>query len=328
MRQPATVVPYRLLVGVLAIFYAAFHAAPAFAQNSRSFVSGLGADTNSCGLASPCRSFARAISQTKAGGEITVLDSAGYGSATITQSIAIISPGGVEASITVPSGQNAITIAAPSKADITLRGLTLLGGGVGANGIALNSGAGGSLSIIGCVVNDFAGNGIAIQPSAGTLAVLISDTYTLHNGGAGVDIGPTSLASAEFSINQVTANGNGNGIYLDASASSGGVTGVVSGSHVDDNSNNGITAAGKPGFFNIYVHIKDSYTTRNAGSGISAQNTGTAVGFFSGAGILLNDVYSISNGIDVANSGSSIFTFGNNVFGSTSGGSPTGASLR
>src|SRR5262249_32967093 len=161
-----------------------------------------------------------------------------------------------EASITVPSGQNAITIAAPSKADITLRGLTLFGGGVGANGIALNSGAGGSLSIIGCVVKDFAGPGIAIQPSARTVAVLISDPYTLHNGGAGVDIGPTSLASVQFSINQITTNGNVNGIYLDASASSGRVTGVISGSHIDDNSNNGITAAGQSGFFNIYVHIK------------------------------------------------------------------------
>src|SRR5262249_8467829 len=154
------------------------------------------------------------------------------------------SPGGVEAGITATAGATAININATSPIDVTLRGLTLLGGGVGASGIVLDSGAGGSLNIINCVIKDFRGSGVAMQPSAGSLTALISDTYALKNGSAGINIGPTSSGSVQFSITQATATGNVNGIFLDASATSGRVSGVVSGSHADYNSSNGITATG------------------------------------------------------------------------------------
>src|SRR5262249_23957897 len=98
--------------------------APAAAQAVRTFVSGHGADSGGCSLAGPCRTFAYAITQTAAGGEIVVLDSAGYGVLTIAKSISITNPGGVEAGITALSSQSAITIAATTVADITLRGLT------------------------------------------------------------------------------------------------------------------------------------------------------------------------------------------------------------
>jgi hypothetical protein len=79
-------------------------ALPAQAQNTRSFVSGLGNDLNNCSLAAPCRTFQHTHDQTNAGGEIAVLDTAGYGAVTITKSISIVNPGGVEAGISVPSG--------------------------------------------------------------------------------------------------------------------------------------------------------------------------------------------------------------------------------
>jgi hypothetical protein len=55
------------LAGVLSV-------APAQAQNTRSFVSGHGLDTNACTLAAPCRTLAAAFAATNAGGEIDVLD--------------------------------------------------------------------------------------------------------------------------------------------------------------------------------------------------------------------------------------------------------------
>lgn len=143
-----------------------------------------------------------------------------------------------------------------------------------ANGIVLNSSAGGSLNLINCIVKDFTANGIAIQPSAGILTVLASDSYVLQNGSAGLDIAPTSSGTVRFSIVGVKAKDNANGIYLDASASSGKVAGVVSGSHADYNSSNAITALGRSGYFNVYIQIKDSYASGNLGSGIAAQNTG------------------------------------------------------
>src|SRR4029450_6331613 len=58
----------------------------------RTFVSGSGVDSNPCTLTLPCRSFAAAITQTSIGGEVIVLDSAGYGPVAITQSVSIIAP--------------------------------------------------------------------------------------------------------------------------------------------------------------------------------------------------------------------------------------------
>jgi hypothetical protein len=54
-------------------------AGQAQAQLSRVFVSGHGEDTNPCNLAAPCRTFQHAHDTVAAGGEIAVLDTAGYG---------------------------------------------------------------------------------------------------------------------------------------------------------------------------------------------------------------------------------------------------------
>jgi hypothetical protein len=66
-------------------------AVPAHAA-TRTFVSGTGTDSGTCGRATPCRTFAFALTQTAAGGEIDVLDAAGYGAVTITKGISIFIP--------------------------------------------------------------------------------------------------------------------------------------------------------------------------------------------------------------------------------------------
>src|SRR5215469_3595657 len=103
---------------------------PAFAQATRTFVSGHGSDSNPCTLAAPCRSFAQAITQTNAGGEIAVLDTAGYGTVTINKAISITNQDGVEAGISTASAVDAITVAAGTGDVVNLRGLVLTGGGV------------------------------------------------------------------------------------------------------------------------------------------------------------------------------------------------------
>src|SRR6266566_4759552 len=65
--------------------------APAQAQASRTWVSGVGDDANPCSRTAPCKTFAGAISKTAAGGEINVLDPGGFGGVTITKSITISS---------------------------------------------------------------------------------------------------------------------------------------------------------------------------------------------------------------------------------------------
>jgi hypothetical protein len=59
----------------------------------RTWVSGKGADSGTCALEFPCNTFAFALTQTAAGGEIDVLDQADYGPVTITQSVSIVNDG-------------------------------------------------------------------------------------------------------------------------------------------------------------------------------------------------------------------------------------------
>src|SRR5690242_18192497 len=82
----------KLLVSLGAIGFALAHlltAAPAHAQATRTWVSGVGADANPCSRTAPCKTFAGAISKTAASGIINCLDPGGFGAVTITKSITI-----------------------------------------------------------------------------------------------------------------------------------------------------------------------------------------------------------------------------------------------
>src|SRR5207237_4548464 len=79
------------------------YAAPAAAQATRTWVSGVGDDVNPCSRTAPCKTFAGAISKTAAGGEIDALDDGGFGQVTITKSITI-DGGGHLASILASGG--------------------------------------------------------------------------------------------------------------------------------------------------------------------------------------------------------------------------------
>jgi hypothetical protein len=131
-----------------------------------------------------------------------VLNSAGYGPVTITQSVTITNPGGVEAGVTATSGENAITITTGAASNVTLRGLTLEGNGVGLNGIVMTSALSDSgttnLNIVDCVVKDFTADGIDLVPTSGsspTLNVVIQNTDVLNNGQVGIAVNP-DLAAA------------------------------------------------------------------------------------------------------------------------------------
>src|SRR5262249_39951203 len=134
---------------------------------SRVFVSASGSDANLCSFASPCRSFQHAHDVVASGGEIDVLDPAGYGALTISKSISIQGHG--FAGISASSGI-AITIGAGPTAKINLRGLLIDGAGSGDTGIRFSSGA--SLNVQDCLIRNFAvngqgtGYGIAFSPNA------------------------------------------------------------------------------------------------------------------------------------------------------------------
>src|ERR1700752_4115761 len=133
-----------LLAIIVSCFALAFTAAPAQAQATRTWVSGVGDDVNPCSRTAPCKTFAGAISKTAAGGEIDALDPAGFGAVTITKGITIDGGGGQVASILV-SGTNGIVVQAGPADVVTLRNLRMNGiegtGAGGLNGIRYLAGA-------------------------------------------------------------------------------------------------------------------------------------------------------------------------------------------
>ena len=125
------------------------------AQTTRTFVSTLGSDANPCYPTLPCRTFSRALDATFYGGEVIVLNSGGYGPATIDKAITIAAPDGVYAGLVASAGGNGVTISATPGDVITLKGLTLNGlAGGGANGIQVSNGSAVELSNL--VINGFA----------------------------------------------------------------------------------------------------------------------------------------------------------------------------
>jgi hypothetical protein len=294
-----------IVIAAVLAFGAALPTVPAQAQNTRSFVSGLGNDGNACTLAAPCRTFQHAHDQTNAGGEIAVLDSAGYGAVTITKAISIVNPGGVEAGIAVPSGGTGITINAGPNDIVALRGLTLEGAGLGQNGIVFNSGL--RLEIIDSVVRNFALTGIFVQPTNASMELLISNTRVLDNpNSAGIDITPQAGGKiARATIDRVTVEHNNYGIYMGCSATNTYVNAAITNSVISSNLNTGLAVVGAGGCLGAVAQVKDSTLNSNP-TGISGSGSVGGIIFLSHSMIV-----SSATGIDIG-SNSSVFSAGNN----------------
>ena len=172
---------FRLALAALSAFVTASFAVNALATAQRTFVASTGVDTNTCSITSPCRGFAAAVAQTTSGGEVIVLDSAGYGPVSITKSISLIAPVGVYAGVTVFAGDG-ITIDVPGII-VMLRGLSIAGQG-GVNGINLLQTA--RLRIENCVISNMSGDGILHSAQGAELVVV--DTTFRDNQGNGLDI--------------------------------------------------------------------------------------------------------------------------------------------
>jgi len=252
--------------------------ASALAQQ-RTFVSGTGVDANPCSRAAPCRTFARAISQTSPAGEVIVLDSAGYGPVTISQSVSIISPPGVYAGISVASGDGIDISAAPSDT-VILRGLTINNQGSNGSGIVFSSG--GTLHVENCVASGFSSASSAGVVFNGSGKLEISDSIARGNFD-GIAIGGGALNNDAFaSIVNVLLSGNSDAGLLAGSFLLAAIRGSVASNNatglkglgdalfltietclVDNNSKDGIRFQSKTGSFAAFGLIGNSTVTHN-----------------------------------------------------------------
>jgi hypothetical protein len=242
-----------LLTAVLAC---ALSAAPAQAQRDRVFVASYGSDSNPCTFGSPCKTFQNAVNVVAVGGEVTAIDSAGFGPITISHAVTITSPNGVEAGIAAAAGDNGITINATSSDTVVLSGLTLEGAASGANGISFTGG--GKLEVINCAIRNYTSDGISIAPQSGSPTILIENTYISDNASFGIDFGATA-GSIQAAVNGVTSSGNGAG--LGSVALSGPIEVQIADSHFDNNVFAGIESEGTSGADSSTLVLK--YVTLN-----------------------------------------------------------------
>ena len=179
----------------------------AIAAAQRTFVSPTGVDTASCSLAQPCRTFGAAIAQTSAGGEVVVLESAGYGSVTITQSVSIIAPPGVYAGISVVTALTNGVAVNGAGIDVVLRGLTIIALG-GVNGtVGVNVVNARSVMVDRCNISGMTTYGIYSQ-SATQLTISNSEVRG-SNTGVAANAGIVDIASSRIldsSQNGVSTN--------------------------------------------------------------------------------------------------------------------------
>ncbi|WP_158818602.1 right-handed parallel beta-helix repeat-containing protein [Methylocapsa sp. S129] len=215
---------------------------------NRAWVSGHGADAAGCGApTSPCRSLQYVHDNIiAAAGEIDILDPAGYGAITITKAISIVNDDVGTAGVQQPTtGQNAITINAPTNAAVTLRGLNIDGLGVASTGIQITSAA--AVTIANCVVRHFedSNGGIFAQPSSGTVRLQMTDVVVSDNGGEGIYVAPTGSSS---------------------------VTAIFKGVTVENNGSTGLVAYGGFTSGSIDVTVVDSIANANLGAGFGVDS--------------------------------------------------------
>ncbi|MDP1869534.1 MAG: hypothetical protein Q8L13_24735 [Bradyrhizobium sp.] len=191
-----------VLLGIAMGFLAPLLAsAPASAQATRTWVSGVGDDANPCSRTAPCKTFAGAISKTATAGEINTLDPGGFGAVTITKAISIIS---IHNAGVLVSGTNGIIVNPPANAEVNLEGLDLEGLGTGINGIRIISAA--KVFINKCAIRNFTTAGVDVAGPAGARAI-IQDSVITSNA-TGVNVVGSGGASNSATIIRTTVDNN------------------------------------------------------------------------------------------------------------------------
>jgi hypothetical protein len=283
---------HHLIIG--SALFVAISAAPAYAQ-TRTWVSATGDDGFPCSRTAPCKTFAGALIKTAAGGEISVMDSGGFGQVTINKAITINGEGNL--AHILASGGTGINIAAGVSDQVIIRNLSINGAGGGNNGIFISSG---NVTIDKCLIYGFTtgffgGVGINVAGSSSITQVDIRDT-DIANVSHGV-LGQTSGSSVVMGLDNVRIN-NATGIGV--AALSNNVFISVRNSFVRNAASSGISTSGGAAVINVV--------------GSTLVNNGTAVNAAgSGSTIRLSDVSMFDNNTGLAiSNGATIATAANN----------------
>ena len=286
-------------------------AAPAQAQATRTWVSGVGDNVNPCSRTAPCKTFAGAISKTAAGGEINCLDPSGFGAVTITKSLTIDCTGTFGSILN--SGTNGINVndslsATPNTADVIIRGISIDGAGSspGLNGIRFISGR--SLVVEDVFIqNQNGGNSISV--TSGTNARIFLNHVTMTDGAVGLLVDPSAAVGVtNVILEDVRIQNHSSTSYrIDTTAPANTVASILDNVQLTTSAN-GLLVNAPAGGGATGIVVTDSIIEQNSGIGISAVGTGASVRV-SGSNIT-------GNGVGVSNTGGAIASYGDNLLDS------------
>jgi hypothetical protein len=285
------------------------------AQATRTWVSGVGDDVNPCSRTAPCKTFAGAISKTATCGEINVLDSAGYGTVTITKSITINGEG-AHASILNGGNVNGIVVNIQANVNdlcntVILRHLSIngvpTGGLFGLNGIRDLTAIAHSLHIEHVDITNQQ-RGILVDTNNAGTKVFMKDVDVRHTTVHGIDIHPAGGQTVTLSMHDVRSRQSaGDGIRYENNAK-----GTVTESQFQQNSANGVNIFGS----SVSMTFIDTDISNNGQTGLV--NAAGSTTFIDGCSFFGN-----GNG-GINNTGSVMNGFGNNSFGNNTGGDVIG----
>ncbi len=288
----------------------AFGTSLAHAQAARTWVSGTGDDANPCSLTAPCKTFAGAISKTAVNGEIDALDPGGYGAVTITKSMTIDGTG-TFAGILANFGSSGVIInfnlddvTDPIKS-VRLRGISINGTGSGtrsgSRGINVSASSLGQPKVMvqDVVIDSFVNDGILFAANGGDLVV--RDTVSRNNGGAGLKLDSVGVNLIHASIENSTFVLNGDGIRVEDS-----VRATIKDSSLSNNTGSGLAA----------INVSNSAVTQILHSLISEnrQNGIQAGGNITFSTVQVAESMIVHNGVGIAfsNANGRINSWGNN----------------
>jgi hypothetical protein len=260
------------------------------------FLAGSGNDLNDCSdITTPCRSLQGAVDQCPVNGEVIIIASGGFGTASITKSITVDAAPGVLA-----FNARTITVNIAPTDIVTLRGLTMNGSIFGdSSGVAFS--AGGTLNLENCDISGFAPYGV-LQTSAGNLNLKGSAIHDTYYGIFCVPApGNAKLVIAKSSIRNTTS-----GLYITEGAAA-----SVTGSQFA-NDTTAILAASSTAAAKAIVSVDNCMISgsTNAALGANATQSGIATIYVTNTSINSNNntlfISTSSGGV------ASVVSFGDN----------------
>ena len=260
----------RVVLALLADSFVAVSGAQA--QLTKIFVASYGNDANDGSRGSPKRNFQAAHNAVAAGGQIVVLDTAGYGQLTISKSIAVTVPPGVNGFVTTSGNGNGVFVNAPDGDHVSLRGLIIEGGGANGTGFGILLGPA-AVAIEDCTVRNFNTGILVSTVNAQRVAVhgsTVRDCETgvlVQSNGAGNPV--VTLSSCRLEQNSLRG--------LRAESLNGGKEIVMVSDCLISNNGDGVEAEQGDSGGSVDLTLADSVLTGNGFTAVAAFNAAVLV---------------------------------------------------